>query len=132
MRKIRMILLLTLAVGILFALSACAKGGDDPAAAAAAYWQALAEKDSAQISSLSCADFETEAQNTFDSFQSVAAKLNDLSCKVSSQEGDSAVVDCSGTFVASYGTENLTIDLADHSYSVVKEGGDWRMCGASK
>lgn len=130
MRKFRPIFLLALAVGILFSLSACANSADDPAAAAAAYWQALADKDSAQISSLTCADFEAEAQNTFDSFSSVAVKLNDLSCKVNSQDGDTATVDCSGTFVASYGTENLTIDLADHSYSVVKEGGDWRMCGA--
>jgi len=117
-------------VGILFTLSACTTSADDPAAAAAAYWQALADKDSAQISSLTCADFEAEAQNTFDSFSSVAVELNDLSCKVNSQDGDTATVDCSGTFVASYGTENLTIDLADHSYNVVKEGGDWRMCGA--
>lgn len=130
MRKFRTIFLLALAVGILFSLSACANSADDPAAAAAAYWQALADKDSAQISSLTCADFEAEAQNTFDSFSSVAVKLNDLSCKVNSQDGDTATVDCSGTFVASYGTENLTIDLADHSYSVVKESGDWRMCGA--
>jgi hypothetical protein len=130
MRKFRTVFLLALAVGILFSLSACANSADDPAAAAAAYWQALADKDSAQISSLTCADFEAEAQNTFDSFSSVAVKLNDLSCKVNSQDGDAATVDCSGTFVASYGTENLTIDLADHSYSVVKEGGDWRMCGA--
>jgi hypothetical protein len=130
MRKFRPIFLLALAVGILFSLSACANSADDPAAAAAAYWQALADKDSAQISSLTCADFEAEAQNTFDSFSSVAVELNDLSCKVNSQDGDTATVDCSGTFVASYGTENLTIDLADHSYSVVKEGGDWRMCGA--
>lgn len=130
MRKFRPIFLLALAVGILFSLSACANSADDPAAAAAAYWQALADKDSAQISSLTCADFEAEAQNTFDSFSSVAVELNDLSCKVNSQDGDTATVDCSGTFVASYGAENLTIDLADHSYSVVKEGGDWRMCGA--
>lgn len=130
MQKNRTLILLALAVGILFSLSACAQSADDPAAAAAAYWQALASKDSAQVSSLACAAFEAEAQNTFDSFQSVAVKLNDLSCKVSSQEGDAAVVDCSGTFVASYGAENLTLDLADHSYAVVKEGGDWRMCGA--
>ncbi len=130
MRKFRPIFLLALAVGILFSLSACANSADDPSAVAAAYWQALADKDSAQISSLACADFEAEAQNTFDSFSSVAVELNDLSCKVNSQDGDTATVDCSGTFVASYGTENLTIDLADHSYSVVKEGGDWRMCGA--
>lgn len=130
MQKNRTLILLALAVGILFSLSACAQSADDPAAAAAAYWQALASKDSAQVSSLACAAFEAEAQNTFDSFQSVAVKLKDLSCKVSSQEGDAAVVDCSGTFVASYGAENLTLDLADHSYAVVKEGGDWRMCGA--
>lgn len=130
MREFRLIFLLALAVGILFTLSACTKSADDPAAAAAAYWQALADKDSAQISSLSCADFEAEAQNTFDSFQSVAVKLNDLSCKVSSQDGDNAVVSCTGTFVASYNAEDLTINLADHNYKVVKENGDWRMCGA--
>ena len=130
MHKARTIILLALAVGSIFILAACTQSADDPAAAAAGYWQALADKDSAVVRGFSCAAFEAETQNTLDSFQSVAVKLNDLSCKVTSQDGDSAVVDCTGTFVASYGSENLTIDLADHSYVVVKEGGDWRMCGA--
>ena len=130
MQKIRSLFLLTLAVGLLLLLSACSQSADDPAKAAESYWQALVAKDSAKLSSFSCAAYESEAQTTLDSFQSVDVTLKDLSCLVGSQEGDAATVDCSGTIVASYGTENLTIDLADHPYSVVKESGDWRMCGA--
>lgn len=129
MRKLIPSLLIVVLAGVL--LSACAKtSAGDPAAAVQAYWQALVDKDSAKLSSLSCADFEQEALNTLDSFGAVTATLSDLACTTGEVSGDSATVTCSGTITASYGTENLTLDLADHSYSAVKEGGDWRMCGA--
>lgn len=130
MRKSILFLSLTLILaGVL--LAACGKSSaGDPAKAVEAYWQALVAKDSAALSSQSCADFEQEALNTMESFNAVSVTLNDLVCTTSSTEGDTATVDCTGTIVASYGTENLTLNLADHSYSVVNEGGDWRMCGA--
>ncbi len=129
MRKLIPFLLIMILSSLL--ISACGKSdAGDPAKAVEAYWQALIAKDSAKLSSLSCSDFEQEALNTLDSFQSVSVTISGLGCTTASTENDSATVNCSGTITASYGTENLTLNLADHAYSAVKEGGDWRMCGA--
>ena len=130
MRKsILFLSLILILTGVLLAACGQSSAGE-PAKTVEAYWQALVAKDSAALSNLSCVDFEQEALTTMDSFNAVSVTLNDLACTTTSTEGDAAVVDCTGTIVASYGTENLTINLADHSYSAVKEGGDWRMCGA--
>jgi hypothetical protein len=32
--------------------------------------------------------------------------------------------------MATYGEENMAIDLSQRSYAAKKESGDWRMCGA--
>lgn len=123
--------LLFLALLTVFLLAACgSSSADDPAKAVEAYWQALVAQDSAQVSNLSCAAFESEALNTFESFKSVAVKLSDLACSSSATSDTTASVKCTGSLVASYGTENLTINLADRTYSALKEGGAWRMCGA--
>jgi hypothetical protein len=111
-------------------LSACSKtSAGDPAGSVEAYWQSLVAKDSARMSALSCSAFEAEALTTLDSFKSVETTMADLACTTSDQAGDSATVKCTGTITASYGTENLVIDLAQKTYSVTKEGGDWRFCG---
>jgi hypothetical protein len=115
-------------ISALFLLSACKSSGPDQAVAA--FWQALVAKDSAQVSSLSCAAYEPEAQTTLESFNAVETKLKDLSCTVVSQEGETAVISCSGSIVATYGAEDMTIDLSARTYTAKKEGGDWRMCGA--
>lgn len=129
MRKASLLLLL-----LLFSISlltACSSSkSDEPARAVEAYWQALVAQDSARLSSLSCAAYAPEAQNTLESFKSVTVKLNDLACSSTSKSGSDATVHCTGTIVASYGAEDLTINLADRDYSSVKEGGEWLMCGA--
>ncbi len=122
------ILLTVIIFSALILLSACAASGPDKAIAA--FWQALVAKDSAQVSSLSCAAYEPEAKTTLESFNAVETKLKDLSCSVISQEGDTASVSCSGSIIATYGSEDMTIDLAARTYTAKKEGGDWRMCGA--
>jgi hypothetical protein len=119
-----------LLAGILFLAACSSSKTDEPARAVEAYWQALAAQDSARLSSLTCKDYEAEALNTLESFKSVKTTLNDLVCSTTSSAGSSAAVKCSGTIVASYGSENLTINLADRSYSAVNEGGAWLMCGA--
>ncbi len=128
MRKTLVLILIVLGSALL--LSACGKSGaDDPAKTVEAYWKALVAQDSAQLSNLSCAAFEADAQNTLESFKSVAVTLNDMACTTTSTSGNAASVTCKGTIVASYGAENMTINLADFSYSAEKEGGEWRMCG---
>lgn len=112
-----------------FALTACAAQSDAPAAAAEAYWQALAAKDSATLTNLSCAAHESTALTTLDSVMSNEVKLQDLKCTTSESGTDAATVTCSGAMVISYGAEDLSINLGMVPYNLVREGGDWRMCG---
>jgi hypothetical protein len=112
---------------IILVASGCA--ASDPADAVKAYWQAIIAKDDARVSSLSCAAYEPEALTTLESFRTVEAKLNDLACTSGKISGDTAAVTCTGSIVASYGAENLSIDLAERAYTAKKEAGDWRMCG---
>jgi hypothetical protein len=122
----KLLLVATLA-GMLL-LTACSTSG--PEAAVAAFWQALVEKDSAQVSSLSCAAYEPEALTTLESFNAVETKLQDLVCTVKSQDGDTASVSCTGSIIATYGAENMVIDLSARTYTAKNESGDWRICGA--
>jgi hypothetical protein len=122
-------LLFTLALVTLLGLTACAGSSIAPADAVSAYWQAMVAKDSAQLSSLSCAAHEAQALITLESFGAFEPVLSDLVCEVVESSGDNASVKCSGTIEVSYGAEILTINLADRAYAAVKEGGDWRMCG---
>lgn len=124
----RILLLVMAALLALVLLAACKSTGPDQAVAA--FWQALVDKDAAQLSSLSCAAYEPEAQTTLESFNAVETKLKDVACTVVSQDGDSATVSCTGSIIATYGAEDMTIDLSARTYTAQKEGGDWRMCGA--
>ncbi len=101
-----------------------------PADAVTTYWQAMVAKDAAQLSNLSCAEYETEALTTLESFDSFEPTLNELSCDVLEETGDTARVACTGSIEVSYGAENLVIDLSERAYTAKKENGDWRMCGA--
>lgn len=127
MKTTTILLILAILAGSIL-LSSCVASGPD--AAVSAWWTALVEKDSAQVSTLSCAAYEPEALTTLESFNAVETKLENLACTVASEEGDNAKVTCTGSIVASYGEENMVIDLSLRTYLAQKEGGDWRMCGA--
>lgn len=120
---------LLLAVLALAGCSGSASDSGDPAEAVEAYFQALVEKDANRLSSLSCSAWEAEAQKELNSFGAVTAELKDLSCDSSGEEGEAALVTCSGIIAANYGNEVLEIDLADRPLQAVYEGDEWRMCG---
>jgi hypothetical protein len=128
MSKTTRILFITV---MLFALllSACASKADLPAAAVEAYWKAMAAKDNAALSSLSCADYEATAVSTMDSFISVDLVLTDLSCTSTNNTGDKADVTCKGSLSASYGTEKFDFDLSNKIFVASNPAGDWLMCG---
>lgn len=112
---------------LLTACSASAK--DEPGRIVEAYWQALVEKDDARISALSCAAYAQEALTTLESFRAVEVVQKDVSCTSSLVDDTTALVACKGTLVASYGAEDLIIDLSQRGYKAVKEGSEWLMCG---
>jgi len=94
-----------------------------------AYIKALVSKDATQLTSLSCAAWEADAKTELDSFGAVIARLEDLSCKEAGKDGNSTLVACTGKIIANYNGEDQTINLADRTYKLILEGGDWRMCG---
>jgi len=102
---------------------------DAPAASVQAFWQAIADKDAAGLSSLTCADYEASALSTLDSFQAVETTLSDLKCTTVSQDGDAAEVTCQGSLDATYGAEVSNFDLSIYTFQMIKQGGDWLMCG---
>ncbi|MBN1147912.1 MAG: hypothetical protein JXA78_11710 [Anaerolineales bacterium] len=116
---------------LLLALSAC-NGASSSASAPAAvegYLQALVEKDENRMVNLSCAAWEAQARQEYNSFAAVELKLENLECREASQAGEYTLVACSGAMIASYGAEDLEIDVAERNYQAVQEGGEWRMCG---
>ncbi|MDO9122641.1 MAG: hypothetical protein Q7U31_12690 [Anaerolineaceae bacterium] len=123
----RIILITTILAALL--LSACTQKADLPAAAIEAYWKALASKDNAAVSSLSCAEYEAIAVSTMDSFLSVDLELSDLICSSTNNTGDKADVTCTGSLTASYGAEKFDFDLSNKIFIATNSTGDWLMCG---
>jgi outer membrane murein-binding lipoprotein Lpp len=125
-------LLLLLAVIIsISVMYGCSSGANkNPAAEAVEiYLQALVNQDLNRMITVSCGAWETQAKQEYDSFAAVKLNLNNLSCQEINQEGDTSSITCNGSIIANYGAEDLEIDIADRIFKVVKEGGEWRMCG---
>jgi hypothetical protein len=129
-RSLKVLILLTVLLMSLF-LAACSNAeGSNPAASAVQdYLQALVQKEENNMISLACADWENQAKLEFDSFAAVKVTLEGPDCSVSGQDGKTTLVKCIGKIIASYGEEDLVIELGDRTYQVVNEGGEWRMCG---
>lgn len=123
-------ILILLGILNLAVLIGCSAGSDRGGAEGIEqYLRALTAGDVNELVDASCAAWEKDARLELDSFAAVSVELVDLSCEQSDQEGDTAMVNCSGKIIANYGNEVLEIDLADRSYVAVYEGGEWRMCG---
>jgi hypothetical protein len=127
MRKILIVLLTAV---LLLALAGCSKGqASGPALAVQVYLEALVAQDFDRITTLSCADWEEQAQLEVDSFAAVTARLEGVSCQEQSTEGDSATVACTGKIITTYDEEDQEIGLEGRTYWVVQQNGEWRMCG---
>jgi len=109
-------------------LAACSKSSE-PANAVKAYFEALAAKDASRLANASCAAWEAGAKTELESFGAVQVTLGEVSCQESGSDGEFTLVSCSGKISANYNGEILEINLADHTYKTIQEGGDWRMCG---
>jgi hypothetical protein len=109
-------------------LVAC-QGGDDSVAALEGYLQAVVDADVVAAVERACADWEAEARAEAESFESVEAQLDSPACEVQSSEGDEQIIACQGEIQATYGREARALTLAGRSYRMLREGGEWRMCG---
>jgi outer membrane lipoprotein-sorting protein len=111
-------------------LSACtSKSNDAPAKAVEDYLNALVSKDSDRLTTLSCGDWEDDALLELDSFQAVTTKLDGLACSQTGTDGDTALVLCKGKIIATYNNEDQELDLSVRTYQVIRESGDWLVCG---
>ena len=123
MRTLPLTLLLIL---ITLALSACTSNNDRaPVQAVEDYLNALVEKDSDRLTTLSCGEWEEEALLELDSFQAVNTRLEGLACEQTGTDGDTALVLCNGNIIATYNEEDQQLDLSVRTYQVVQEGGEW-------
>lgn len=112
-------------------LSACSKKNDSSEASkpVEAFYNAIVTQNRDRISSIACAEWEKDALREVDAFMGVKSELKDFSCVVNNVEKDAATVTCKGTIAASYGTEITDFPLENRSHKVVKEQGEWRICG---
>ena len=128
MKKILVTVLLFLSIT---ALSACSKKSSTSEAArpVEAFYQAIVSQERNRIGSIACADWEKEALREVDAFMGVKSELKDFSCSVSEESDSSASVICKGAIAASYGAEITDFPLENRVHKVIKEQGEWRICG---
>lgn len=125
----RFFLAIALLTLTLLLLAGCAGGKTESARAVEAYLSALVNGQADQLSTLSCADWESSALTELDAFQNVEAQLVDLACSETGKDGDATLVTCSGKITASYNGELQDFPLGDRVYQLVNEGGELRICG---
>ena len=127
MRKLVPVLILISVLALL--LSACAKSSNPAAKAVEDYLTAMVDKKSDRLSALSCADWESNALQEFDSLQAVKTRLEGLSCAVTGTDGTTTDVVCQGNIIATSNNEDQQLDLSVRTYQVAQQGGKYLVCG---
>ena len=122
---------LTLSISLLagIVLASCTSSSDAPARAVEEYLNTLVAKDADRLPTLVCGEWEGDALIELDSFQAVEARLEAMACQQTGTDGETALVDCTGSIIATYNDENQELALSVRTYPVVQEGGDWLVCG---
>jgi hypothetical protein len=126
MRKISLLVGLFLLIFV----SGCASGNQDaPGSVVQTYFQAIVAGDAERIASISCADWESTARDEVSSFAGVKARLENVTCTSGAATDDSAVVTCTGAIVATYNNEDQDFPLEERPVRVVRQSGEWLVCG---
>ncbi len=120
-----------LALALAFFLVGCQASPSQAGAANAIekYLQARAASDVDQMTLLSCPAWEAQARVEAASFKSMNARLDGVTCQVSSSDSGSTLVTCQGKIVTTYQGETREWNVGDHPFKVVQQDGEWRMCG---
>lgn len=127
----RNIVLILMVLLLITAAAGCSKKSDSGEAAkpVEAFYNAIVTQNRDKVSSIACADWEKDALREVDAFMGVKSELKDFSCSVSEPADNEAIVTCKGSIAASYGTEITTFPLDNRSHKVIKEQGEWHICG---
>ncbi len=128
MKKFFVLLFLLLCIA---GLTACSKKSDKSEAArpVEAFYDAIVTQNRDKVGSIACAEWEKDALREVDAFMGVKSELKDFSCTVTEESGDKGTVTCKGAIAASYGAEITNFPLDGRTHTVVKEQGEWRICG---
>lgn len=112
-------------------LAACSGGAaGSPQAAVESYLQALISVDEVGAVNASCSAWEAQARLEAAAYQGVQTQLENLECSLLAQDGESALVSCTGQVRYSYaGGEDQLDELGGRVFSAVVDGGEWKMCG---
>lgn len=126
MKRITLTLLLMLLTVLAAACGgSSSSGGGDPAKTVERYLTAKVGRDAETVRALLCSEMESVLERETRAFDSVSdARIEGMACTA---EGDGTTVRCTGTIVASYGTENTEFQLT--AYRVVEEDGEYKWCG---
>lgn len=112
-------------------LAACSGGAaGSPQAAVEGYLQALVSVDEVGAVNAACSAWEAQARLEAAAYQGVQTELENLECSLLAQDGESALVSCTGQVRYSYaGGEDQLDELGGRVFSAVVDGGEWKMCG---
>jgi hypothetical protein len=132
MIKKRKIAILIMGFILVFLVTGCGGASarlKSPEKAVESYLNALVNKDSDNLSILSCADWEASALMEFDSLQAVTVRLDGLACTKTGEDGNYSLVNCIGKIVATYNGEDQNIELSPRIYKVVNQNDEYLVCG---
>jgi hypothetical protein len=117
--------------GLSILLTACGSSASSSPAVGAVegYVNAIVANDADKLSTLSCADWESDALIELDSLQAVTSTLEGFACQETGTDGAATLVHCDGKMILTYNGENQELDLSARTYQVVEQGGDWLVCG---
>ena len=110
-------------------LVGCGETEDAAGAAVESYVKALVAEDPDRLSTISCAAWEEQAIMELDAFIGVSASLEGLSCSKVGTENEDVLVECEGAILATYNNEQQELPLDGLTYRVVREAGEWLVCG---
>ena len=125
----RFYILLPIVLWMSLMMSGCSSSSLNATGAVESYLEALAAKDLNQMINLSCSDWEADAKLEFNSFAADKIRLEEVECLENRQDDDLSIVECTGRIVASYGAEDLVIELEEWTFRVLHQGGETLMCG---
>jgi hypothetical protein len=129
----RQLIFLLVCLACLAGLAGCSPaapaGSTEAVAALTTYLKALADKDEAKLTSLTCPDFQTDALMEYDSFLAVDTRLDGLACTPAGSEGSGVLVSCKGKIMARYVDQTQAFDLDGRVYRLEKNEAGWQVCG---
>ena len=112
----------------LIGLAACGQQ-DSPVSAVQSYITGRVASDTSKLVSLSCKDQESQAMTDADSFRSMKASADSVSCQQVGEEAPFTIVACTGKINTEYAGETRAWNLADRNFKTIKEDGQWKVCG---